>query len=124
MRLVSTCLFRLGLFGFLASCSHPENSLQCPLPESSVVGSMLGETQTQITIVGERLGAGRENDIATAIASVRARHPKATISEIVNYLIAGYCPKIKADRTLDLTGKQGALRSFSARVSKIAETYN
>ncbi len=98
--------------------------LQCPLPEGGDAGSTLGETPKQIAIAGERLGAGSENDIAMAIASIRARHPSAAKSEIVNYLITGYCPKIKDDRMLDETGKQNALKSFSTRVAKIAENYN
>ena len=119
-----TGLFTLCIFGLLVSCSHAPEHLVCPLPESGAAGTILGETPAQIAIAGDRLGIGSENDIATSIASIKARHPKAAISEIVNYLVTGYCPKIQADRTLDLTGKQSALRAFSVRVSKIAEITN
>jgi hypothetical protein len=124
MRSLLIGLFTLGLFGLLASCSHPSQDLVCPLPESGAAGTILGETPAQIAIAGDRLGAGSENDIAISIASIKARHPKAAKSEIVNYLVTGYCPKIQADRALDLTGKQSALRAFSVRVSKIAEITN
>ncbi|QYE33436.1 MULTISPECIES: hypothetical protein [Sphingosinicellaceae] len=123
-RLVAPYLFQLCLIGLVTSCSHPQTKLQCPLPEGRNAGSTLGESPKQIAIAGERLGAGSENDISTAVATIKARHPKAATSEIVNYLITGFCPKIKTDRTLDETGKQDALKSFSTRVAKIAENYN
>jgi hypothetical protein len=46
--------------------------------------------------------------------------PTASQGEIVNYLVTGYCQKIKANSALNRDGKQDELRAFADRVGQIA----
>lgn len=108
----------IGLSGSLQS----SEGLECPLAQSGPGVGSLQETSRQIDSMGHQLGTGGENEIRTAVAQLRSRHPNASEGMIVNYLITAYCPTIKARAGMNLNDKQQALRTFATKVRRLASS--
>ena len=104
-----------------AGCSKANEQIECPAPESGQAAGTLRESPDQIKAAGDQLGQGSENEIAEAAARIRARHAGAARSEVINYLVTAYCPRINGQSSLDKSAKQQALQSFSARAEKIVK---
>ena len=104
-----------------AGCSKANEQIECPAPESGQAVGTLRESPDQIKAAGDQLGQGSENEIAEAAARIRARHAGAARSEVINYLVTAYCPRINGQSSLDKSAKQQALQSFSARAEKIVK---
>ncbi len=106
----------------LAGCSASAGDFQCPLPESGTNTDSLRETSQQIAASADQLGTGTAAEISDVIAGVRTRHPGASQTAVVNYLVSAYCPKIKANSALDRAQKRDAMMTFSRRVERLART--
>lgn len=104
------------------AASDAKQELTCPEAQITGAPGLLKETPRQIQASRSELGQGRESEISRAAASIRARHPDASSGEIVNYLVAAYCPTVSASATSDLAAKREALRKFSMRVRKVVPT--
>lgn len=102
-----------------ASCSSPNEQIECPAAEVGQGAGSLQETGAQMKSASDGLGRGSENEITEFAARARAQHPGATKDQIINYLITTYCPTINRKGSLDKTGKQQAMQSFAARAEKL-----
>ncbi len=117
MRPLQACFTIILLLG---GCSNKSSSqLECPVAQSGGTQGILKESPQRVAAVGQRLGTGSENEIGETVAVLRSRFPNAPRAEIVNYLMTAYCPRIRDSSTLDLAGKQNALRTFAARAEQI-----
>ncbi len=100
--------------------SQSSGNLECPLAQNGLREGNLDETPQQVDSMVSLLGSGGENEIRTAVARLRLRHPKVSEGKMVNYLITVFCPTINARPGMNLADKRQALRTFATLVRKIA----
>jgi hypothetical protein len=70
--------------------------------------------------MGQQLGDGGADEISTAVAQLRSRHPNASRGAVANFLITAFCPIINARPGMSGDEKKQALRAFSTRARKLA----
>jgi hypothetical protein len=111
--------FRLGAlwvapFALAAFMGSPQASaLECPLPQKLSRPGVLKETPTQIAIVGQFLASGESSKTVPLVeADLRARYPGVENAEIVNYIIAAYCPVVN-DMKIGDADKQARMSRFA-----------
>jgi hypothetical protein len=112
-------LLTIALAFAATGCSSPSQQIECPVAETGHIVRLLQETPAQVKAASDGLGRGDENQIAGLASRIRARHPGATKLQIVDYLVAVYCPKINASGTADKTTKQLAVKDFASRAERI-----
>lgn len=113
----------LAMTVLLLSAAVPARALECPLPHPEAAGGALRETPAQIAEYSSLLANGDTgNAVGVIIGELRRKHPDATAAEIVNFLVAAYCP------ALTMQGYDGAvaaakIKQFSALVeARLLET--
>lgn len=100
--------------------SQNSGDLACPIVQGGQVRGTLEETSREIDNMGQQLGSGGADEISTAVARLRSRHPNASAGAVANYLITGYCPIINARSGMSADEKKQALRAFATQARKIA----
>jgi len=103
----------------LAGCSASADRLECSKAQPTGSAGLERETPAQIADVGARVSGGGENAVAEIASEVRARNPRASKGEIVNYLVTAYCPQVDRKTGLDVAAKRAELRAFAARAYRI-----
>lgn len=94
---VSRRLRPLAAAAVLLCAAAPARALECPVPHPEAAGNVLRETQGQMAQYSSMLGNGdMGNAISEIVTELRKRHPDATGPEIVNFLVAIYCPALAA----------------------------
>jgi hypothetical protein len=69
------------------------SALGCPKPQPLAKPGVLKETPGDIAVLSTALAAGHEKEKIREIADgLRQEHPGVEPAEILNYLIAAYCP--------------------------------
>jgi hypothetical protein len=82
----------------------------------------LKETAGDIARASSALsGPEQENTIRVLAAELKRRHPEASNSEIVNYLLTAYCPLVKAENGLSDREKRQKMDRFSSQVFTIVQ---
>jgi hypothetical protein len=117
LRTAGAFLFLLAASQALAVSAH---ALECPVPQPLTRPGVLRETPAQATEVSNRLAAGDvDNQVTTIAADLRARYPGVENAELVNYLMAAYCPIVARLSGLSEAEKQARMDAFVTRLARL-----
>jgi hypothetical protein len=97
-------------------------AFMCPEIQAQTTAMALKETAGDIARASSALsGPEQENTIRVLAAELKQRHPQASNSEIVNYLLTAYCPLVKADNGLSDREKRQKMDRFSSQAFTIVQ---
>jgi len=95
-------------------------ALECPAPQPLIHVGVLQETAAQTGQTANLLATGDDdNRIRVIVDDLRARYPGAQNAEIVNYLMAAYCPVVAQLSGLGQQEKQARMNRFVSQLSRI-----
>jgi hypothetical protein len=95
-------------------------ALQCPASQPLARPGIIKETRTQTQVVATLLATGDDaNRIRVIVDDLRARYPGVENAEIVNYLMAAYCPVVAQLSGLGEQEKQARMDRFVTQLSQI-----
>jgi hypothetical protein len=113
----ATILATVGMTS-LAGLS-PARALECPASHPLKRPGVIRESPAQIHALSSLLASGdAENRIGVTVAELRARYPGVENAEIVNYLVAAYCPVVAQMTGLGQQEKQARVDRFVSEVSR------
>lgn len=119
-RLAGGATHAIMIAGLVSALAMPAAALQCPAPQPLARPGILKETPTQTQVVATLLATGDDaNRIRVIVNDLRARYPGVENAEIVNYLMAAYCPVVAQLSGLGEQEKQARLDRFVAQLSQI-----
>jgi hypothetical protein len=64
-------------------------------------------------------GGDVEDEIGVAVANLQKKYPKASDTEVVNYLIGAYCPVVASMSELSDAQKTSRVEHFAATVFEL-----
>lgn len=102
----------------LASTGHAL-AFECPRPEIGEPGVISQTPQEQQALGTMLAGSDVENHIGVAVAELQKRYPGVSDSEIVNYLLGGYCPVVAAMPGLSDAQRTGKVEQFAATLFRL-----
>ena len=113
-----------GCAAVLVSLSLPPTAavlaLECPAPQPLRHAGVLRETAAQTAQLANLLATGDDdNRIRVIVDDLRARYPGIENAEIVNYLMAAYCPVVAQLSGLGQPEKQARMDRFVTQLSRI-----
>ncbi len=92
----------------------------CPVPQRTPSPEVLLESATQLRSLSRLLASGDdENHIAAIVHAIRSNHPAVKNAELVNYLVAGYCPVVMHLSGLSDAEKTSRIDRFTQRAARI-----
>jgi hypothetical protein len=95
-------------------------ALECPTPQTSTGPGILKETPAQSQRVASLLSTGDDdNRIRVIVDDLRSRYPGVRNVEIINYLMAAYCPSVAQLSGLGEQEKQARMDRFASQLSRI-----
>jgi hypothetical protein len=116
-RAVGISLLLLAMYAALAV---PAQALECPAPKALTRPGVLRETPAQITAMSNLLATGDvSNRVSVVVADLRARYPGVENAELVNYLMAAYCPIVARLSGLSEAEKQARMDNFVSQVAQL-----
>jgi hypothetical protein len=99
----------------------PAESFDCPVPQPVTDSVAIKETQARITQLSEALEADESGAVTEGtIYELRQRYPKTTFAEIVNYMVAAYCPIVAKNDSLNDAEKKSRVDSYAEQVEALA----
>ena len=123
LALVAVIAGATGLGALYWWMPRPQNSagtLTCPETQARTTQMALKETAADVARASAALsGPEQENAIRAIAAELKRRHPQAGSAEIVNYLLAAYCPIVKEESGLSDREKRERMDQFSTQVFAI-----
>jgi hypothetical protein len=103
----------------LVGWSHHAGAFECPRPEKSTPG-VLQETKQDEQALSQLFTAGdREDKIGILLAALQKKYPQATDTELVNYLIGGYCPVVAQMPGLSDAQRTAKVEHFAATLFEL-----
>lgn len=119
-RLAGGATHAIMIAGLVSALAMPAAALQCPAPQPLARPGILKETPTQTQVVATLLATGDDaNRIRVIVNDLRARYPGVENAEIVNYLMAPFCPVVAQLSGLGEQEKQARLDRFVTQLSQI-----
>jgi hypothetical protein len=104
----------------LLAAIMPALALECPAPQPLTHPGILKETQAQTQQVANLLATGDDaNRIRVIVQDLRARYSGVENAEIINYLMAAYCPVVAQLSGLGEQEKQTRMGRFVSQLSQI-----
>jgi hypothetical protein len=107
----------------LAACTvlaAPTHALECPAPQPLTRPGVLRETPAQIAGMSNLLATGDvSNRVTVIVRDLRARYPGVENAELMNYLMAAYCPIVARLSGLGETEKQARMDSFVSQITQL-----
>ena len=111
---------RFLAIAIVAALAGPAFALECPVPQPLTRPGILQETPAQITALSNLLAGGDVgNTIPVIVADLRARYPGIENAEIINYLMAAYCPIVAQLSGLNGPAEAGENGSVHAAVGAV-----
>jgi hypothetical protein len=102
-------------FGFILLCwSNETGAFECPRPETSSPGVLQESKKDEQQLSQMFTGGDIESKIGVAVASLQKKYPKATDTEIINYLVGAYCTAVSDMPGLTDANKTARIEHFSA----------
>lgn len=98
----------------VGSTSGAAMALDCPKPQD-LDGSGATPDLTRQLATRHVL-----SQVAGIYGSLHQQYPKATGAQLTNYLIAAYCPVVKADSALSEPEKEAKVKEFADKVVSAA----
>jgi hypothetical protein len=117
LRTAGAFLLLLAASQALAFSAH---ALECPVPKPLTRPGVLRETPAQVAGVSNLLATGDVGNRATIIAAdLRARYPGVENAELVNYLMAAYCPIVARLPGLSEVEWRARMDAFVSRLARL-----
>jgi hypothetical protein len=96
-------------------------ALECPTAQPAGAPGAIQETPAQISELSQVLASGDlGNRIPVFVRALHSRHPDASTSELVNYLVTAYCPVVNSLAGLSDGEKQARMDAFITQVTVAA----
>ncbi len=125
--------FLLGLLGILAimlvfaatywlisTTRQSEDQFLCPEGHAETTRMALKETPADMAGLTATLqGANEANVIRVIAIGLKRKYPDADTADIVNYMMAAYCPIVAAKTGLSHAEKRDRMDQFSSQVFQI-----
>ncbi len=111
----------IGPLGVALLCwSQQASAFECPRMERAGPG-VLQETKQDEQALSQIFAAGGdvENKIGVAVSDLQKRYPKASDTELANYLIGAYCPAVASMSDLSDAQKTSRVEHFAATVFEL-----
>ena len=100
----------------------PALALECPAPQPLTRPGILQETPAQRAQVSTLLaGDETDNQIRVVVKDLRARYPGVENAELINYLMAAYCPGLARLTGLGEQENQARMDRFVSQLAQIIE---
>ncbi len=117
---MTLCARRFLGIALVAALAGPALALECPMPQPLTRPGILQETPARIAALSNRLASGDlGNVIPVIVADLRARYPSIENAEIINYLMAAYCPIVARFSGLSDQQKQAQMDQFTSQLVQI-----
>jgi hypothetical protein len=104
----------------LAAAQTRAAAFECPVAHVRADNSSIKETPAQIAQLSKELEADQSGNTAIdTVAELKRRYPVAPFGEIVNYMIAAYCPIIAKNASLSDEEKEARLENYSQQITAV-----
>ena len=112
---------RVGVVaGLSLAVSMPVRALECPAPHPLAGPGILNESPAKIHEVENLLVTGDDdNRIHVVVDDLRARYPGVQNAEMIDYLMAAYCPVVAQLSGIDEQDKHARMDRFVSQLSRI-----
>jgi hypothetical protein len=105
----------IGIVALIGLCwSHQAGAFECPRPEKTSPGVLQETKQDEQALAKMFAGGDIENKIGIAVANLQRKYPKASDTEMVDYLIGAYCPVVAEMPGLSETQRTAKVEHFAA----------
>jgi hypothetical protein len=108
----------LGLFVACVSFVTAQ-ALECPIAHPQGGKGVLRESRQDISDVSGRLSEHGADAAPELVAGLKARHPKVTRGEIVNYLVTAYCPVVNREAGKSEAQRKAQIAQFNKTVVRL-----
>lgn len=108
-------ILALGLFAASVSLTTAQ-ALECPISHAQGRKGVLRESRQDISDISGKLTEHGAEAAPELVAGLKARHPKATNGEIINYLITAYCPLVNRNGGKSEAEKRAQIAQFNKAV--------
>jgi hypothetical protein len=102
-----------------SSSTMAAETLACPVSHMSEGPHILRETPATMAHVSSVLSSGGAAAAPDVIATVKKHHPRATKSEIMNFLVTAYCPVVAGRTGLTKARQRQELLHFDRTVERL-----
>jgi hypothetical protein len=110
----------LGPLGIALLCwSQQAIAFECPRMEKTGPGILQEPKQDEQALSRMFTGGDVEDEIGVAVTNLQKRYPKASDTEVVNYLIGAYCPVVASMSDLSDAQKTSRVEHFAATVFEL-----
>ena len=110
----------LGSLGIALLCwSQQASAFECPRMEKTGPGVLQETKQDEQALSQMFAGGDVEDKIGVAVSDLQKRYPKASDTELVNYLIGAYCPIVASMPNLSDAQKTSRVEHFAATVFEL-----
>jgi len=94
------------------------HALECPKPQPTSRPGVIPESAVKIDDLSALLDSGdHANRIRVLVQNLRQSYPSAENAEVVNYLVAAFCPMVNQLNGLGDAEKQGRIDAFTRQVA-------
>ena len=106
----------------LQFCPTSAGAFECPASQDQHGPGLLKETPAQIHGTASLLAAGDvDNRVPEIVADLRKRYPGVRNAEIMNYLVAAYCPVVARLSGLGDAEKQSRVDRFAEQAGRVVD---
>jgi hypothetical protein len=117
--MIKNCLNVAVVVAALLSASGVR-ALECPKPQPTSRPAIIPESAVKIDDLSALLESGDDaNRIRVLVQNLRQSYPAAENAEIVNYLVAAFCPMVNQLNGLGDAEKEGRIDAFTRQVSSL-----
>ena len=117
---ISLALTGMSIAIFVAA-QTPAAAFECPVAHGLTSSSAIKETLAQIAQLTSELEADETGDTTTTtIWELKHKYPKAGLDEVVNYVVAAYCPIVAQNASLSDNEKEERLKLYSRQIAAVA----
>ena len=117
--MIRNCLKVAAVLAALLSVSSV-HAMECPKPQPTSRPGIIPESAVKIDDLSALLESGdHANRIRVLVQNLRQSYPAAENAEIVNYLVAAFCPMVNQLNGLGDAEKQGRIDAFARQVASL-----
>jgi hypothetical protein len=105
-------------FALFITTVAPAAAFECPIAHARTDNSAIKESPARIAELAEQLDAGSAT--TGMILELKQKYPTADFAEIVNYMLAAYCPIVAKDASLSDEEKKDQMNRYAEQVEALA----
>ena len=110
----------IGPLGIALLCwSQQASAFECPRIERIGPGVLQETKQDEQALSQMFAGGDVEDKIGVAVSDLQKRYPKASDTELVDYLLGAYCPAVASMPDLSDAQKTSRVEHFAATVFEL-----